>query len=127
MCSLIVSFSYSPVNEPVYILDKSEADGTSSGASFSLSVGSVVFKICHFFELPGECNVVSPPDASRLPQAPQLVEYLGSVLGFQNVYFCDELKNAAGKATTAPLRNSSGLRASPRTGVPAPPRPIAAV
>jgi hypothetical protein len=82
------------VNDIVYISNKPASDCAGREVSFSLTIGAVVFKICHYFDLPGECHVISPPRASRLPQAGPLVDYLVSVLGFQQVFFDDELENA---------------------------------
>jgi hypothetical protein len=96
------------VNEIIYITNKPAADSASRGAGFSLTIGDTVFRICHYFDLPGECHVISPPRARQLPQAGQLMDYLVSVLGFQQVFFDDELENAFREADFQSLTMPNG-------------------
>lgn len=87
----------------VYIVSNTwEAAAVSSGgrgATFTVAVGTEVFAVRQFCDSPNQCQVVNPPGADQLPQARQLVSYLTSVLGFQQVSFTADTRPLPQRAT----------------------------
>ena len=69
--------------------DDPAPDFSGRGFNFSITIGDVVFKVRNYSDMPGEFTVVSPKEARQSPQARQLVDYLGSVLGGRRMFFYD--------------------------------------
>jgi hypothetical protein len=69
--------------------DDATPDFSGRGFNFSITIGDVAFKVRNYSDMPGEFTVVNPKEARQSPQARQLVDYLGSVLGGRRMFFYD--------------------------------------
>ncbi len=68
----------------------STGDFTCRGFNFSITIDDTVFKVRNYVDTPGEFTVIGPKETRQSPQARQLADYLGSVLGGRRMFFYDE-------------------------------------